>query len=470
MSAPPPLPGVFAALAPLLDSYGYLAVGGLLFLEDFGVPAPGETVLIAAAVYAGAGQLNIVVVVLVALLAAVAGDNVGYAIGRYGGRRVVVRFGRYVGLTATRVDSAERFFARHGGKIIVVARFVEGLRQANGIIAGISGMPWLRFLSFNVLGALLWVGVWTSLGDLAGTHIDQIYQALRRYELYLLAALAVLITGVIIYRARRRGERRACDASDDEPVAPGESGGGIRSGAPATPRATAPTGPGRVTLPRPVPTAAAVVVSMVVLALLWIGVATGTLLAALDPSVDRWLVAVRPSWLVAFARVVSEVGQPAVMIALLIVVAALVAARARSWVPAGISVGALLLLAVLDNGVKAVVARPRPPSAWHAMSAHGLAFPSGHALWSAGVLLLVVVLVGPCRGRRVLPVGGMLLVILVAASRVVLGVHYPSDLLAGWCLAVLADGLVLLAAIRLRPRDTTFHGDTADAPHGEPDR
>jgi membrane protein DedA with SNARE-associated domain len=73
--AAPVLPGIFAALAPLLNSYGYLAVGGLLFLEDFGVPAPGETVLIAAAVYAGAGQLNIALVVLIGFLAAVAGTT-----------------------------------------------------------------------------------------------------------------------------------------------------------------------------------------------------------------------------------------------------------------------------------------------------------------------------------------------------------------------------------------------------------
>ncbi|MEU1299769.1 DedA family protein [Streptomyces shenzhenensis] len=89
MTAPPPLPGVFADLAPLLNHWGYAAVAGLLFLEDFGVPVPGETVLIAAAVYAGAGQLNVVAVAVIAFLAAVCGDNIGYVIGRYGGHRLV---------------------------------------------------------------------------------------------------------------------------------------------------------------------------------------------------------------------------------------------------------------------------------------------------------------------------------------------------------------------------------------------
>jgi len=152
----PALPGIFAALAPILNSYGYLAVGGLLFLEDFGVPAPGETVLIAAAVYAGAGQLNIVLVVLIGFLAAVAGDNVGFTIGHFGGRALVLRFGRYVLLAEDRLAKAEGFFIRHGGKVVTIARFVEGLRQANGIIAGITGMRWRRFLAFNVLGAAVW--------------------------------------------------------------------------------------------------------------------------------------------------------------------------------------------------------------------------------------------------------------------------------------------------------------------------
>ena len=116
MSHPVQLPGFLATLAPLLDHWGYLSVGFLLFIEDFGVPAPGETVLIAASVYAGAGRLNIVAVAVVGFVAAVLGDNVGYAIGRFGGRALVLRFGRYVWLTEERLARAESFFTRHGGR------------------------------------------------------------------------------------------------------------------------------------------------------------------------------------------------------------------------------------------------------------------------------------------------------------------------------------------------------------------
>ncbi len=217
MSAPPELPGVLASLAPLLNSYGYLAVGGVLFLEDFGIPVPGETILIAAAVYAGAGSLNIAVVVGIAVLAAVAGDNVGFAIGHLGGRRLVERFGRYVLLTPARLETAERFFTRHGGKIIVVARFVEGLRQTNGILAGLTGVPWRRFLVFNTLGAVLWVGVWASLGYLAGTNIGPVYETISRYQRYALIALAALLLALLARRlTRHRGPGRRGHRSTDE--------------------------------------------------------------------------------------------------------------------------------------------------------------------------------------------------------------------------------------------------------------
>src|SRR5712691_7776516 len=203
-----PLPGLLAHLAPVLDHYGYLAVGGFIALEDFGVPVPGETILIAAAVYAGAGRLNIVAVGLIAILAAVAGDNIGFAIGFFGGRTLVLRFGKYVMLTSERLAKAEGFFARYGSIVVTGARFIAGLRQANGIVAGAIRMAWPRFLAFNALGAALWVGVWTAVGYLAGGHITAIYNAVSRYSLYLLIALAVAVAALII-RAAVRHHRHA---------------------------------------------------------------------------------------------------------------------------------------------------------------------------------------------------------------------------------------------------------------------
>jgi membrane protein DedA with SNARE-associated domain len=203
---PPHLPGVLHDLEPTLNQYGYLALG-LIALEDFGVPVPGETVLILAAIYAGAGRLNLVLVGLIGFLAAVVGDNIGFAIGHFGGRPLAERYGRYILLTPERLDKATGFFERHGGKIIIVARFIEGLRQANGIIAGISGMHWAKFVVFNAIGAALWVGLWTSVGYFSGSNINAIYNAATRYSTYLAIVVGVLIVGYIAYRLMRRTRR-----------------------------------------------------------------------------------------------------------------------------------------------------------------------------------------------------------------------------------------------------------------------
>lgn len=207
MSTTPPLPGIFHTLAPLLNHWGYLAVGGLVVLEDFGVPVPGETVLIAAAVYAGAGQLNVVAVAAIAFVAAIIGDNIGYGIGHFGGRQLVLRLGRYVFLTPARLSHAEAFMLHHGAKVVTVARFIEGLRQANGILAGISKMPWLsRFVPYNIAGAALWVGLWTAVGYTAGSHLTSLYHQIVHDELYVGIALIVLVIAYVAHRllVRRR--------------------------------------------------------------------------------------------------------------------------------------------------------------------------------------------------------------------------------------------------------------------------
>ena len=200
-----PLPGIFATLAPLLDHYGYLAIAGLLFLENLGAPVvPGETMLIAGAIYAGAGKLNIVAVGAIAVIASVAGSCGGYAIGRFGGRSLVLRYGRYVLLTSERLDKAESFFTRRGAVVVTLARFFEILRQANGIIGGITEMNWLRFLSYSSVGAILWVGAWASVGDLAGDHITTIYREVTRYSLYVLIAVAVIVVALVVRHVMHR--------------------------------------------------------------------------------------------------------------------------------------------------------------------------------------------------------------------------------------------------------------------------
>jgi membrane protein DedA with SNARE-associated domain len=187
-------------LEPYLNHYGYLAVFAAIFLEDFGVPMPGETLLIAGALLASRGSFNIYILMITALCAATLGDNVGYAIGRFGGRRLVLRYGRYVLLTPPRLQHAERFFETRGALVVVVARFFEILRQLNGIVAGISGMRWWRFLVYNAAGAALWVGFWSILFFQLGRQGERMGLLFRKYEPFAAALIVLVIICVIAAR------------------------------------------------------------------------------------------------------------------------------------------------------------------------------------------------------------------------------------------------------------------------------
>jgi len=193
-------------MGSLIAHYGYLAVAALVLLESFGIPVPGETAIIAGGVAAGSGDLHVSVVAVVAGLAAVVGDNIGYLIGRAVPRTALLRAGRLVRLSEARLDKLERFMARRGAPVIVVARFIEGLRQLNGIIAGLTRVPWYRFLIYNMIGAAAWVAVWTAAGFYAGGHLSAILSALSRYEGYAIGAgvLAVLVWLALHLRRRRR--------------------------------------------------------------------------------------------------------------------------------------------------------------------------------------------------------------------------------------------------------------------------
>jgi membrane protein DedA with SNARE-associated domain len=205
-----PLPSFLQPVAGLLDHYGYAAIAVLLLLENIGVPVvPGELAMIAGAVFAGTGRagLNVVVVGVIAVTCSFAGAEIGYLIGRFAGRELVLRFGRYAFIREHHLDRAEAAVAKYGGPIVVIARFIVGLRELNGIIAGVSEMHWLKFLVYNAAGAVAWVTVWVSVGYLAGDHIEAIYSDVSRYSIYLLITLAVLLAAYLISRLSRRRKR-----------------------------------------------------------------------------------------------------------------------------------------------------------------------------------------------------------------------------------------------------------------------
>jgi membrane protein DedA with SNARE-associated domain len=140
----------------LFARYGYAAVFCGVFLENTGLPVPGETMVLAGGALAHYGHLSLVRVILVTMVAAVLGDNLGFVIGRHGGRRLIERFGGRFGVTRRRLDDFDHFFDRHGAKTVFVARFITGLRVFCAVLAGGSGMRWSTFLFFNATGAVAW--------------------------------------------------------------------------------------------------------------------------------------------------------------------------------------------------------------------------------------------------------------------------------------------------------------------------
>jgi membrane protein DedA with SNARE-associated domain len=140
-----------------LESYGYLVVFLLVMLESIGLPVPGETALIAAALYAGTThKLEIWAIVAVAAAAAIIGDNIGYSIGRYGGARILLRYGHKIHLHEGRLKIGIWLFRRHGGKVVFWGRFVSILRTWAAFLAGANHMEWRRFLFFNAAGGIVW--------------------------------------------------------------------------------------------------------------------------------------------------------------------------------------------------------------------------------------------------------------------------------------------------------------------------
>jgi membrane-associated protein len=147
---------MLAALIDIPPNVGYAAVFALIAVETMGIPVPGETALIAGALLAHKGQMDIVTLVVIASAAAIVGDNVGFAIGRKGGRKLFMRPGPFHGQRLRVIEMGEPFFARHGPKAVFLGRWVSGLRIASAWLAGINGMSWRVFLPWNALGGIVW--------------------------------------------------------------------------------------------------------------------------------------------------------------------------------------------------------------------------------------------------------------------------------------------------------------------------
>lgn len=190
--------------------YGYIAVFLGIFLENFGMPTPGETILIAGAALASRGSLEIVWVLPIAWLGAVFGNCIGYAIGAAGGHKLLARYGARIGITLERLQKVEELFARYGDVIIIGARFFVGLRQLSGIVAGTLEMRWPRFLIYNAIGAALWVGFWGGATYWFGRPFFNYLRALNwtGHVIIALVALALVAVAAKLWHRHRAGARK----------------------------------------------------------------------------------------------------------------------------------------------------------------------------------------------------------------------------------------------------------------------
>lgn len=188
-------------LLDLFIRYGYETVFFGVLVEGAGVPVPGETVLLAGAVLAHAGRLSLPRVIATAIAGAVIGDNLGFLIGRLGGRRLIERY-PIPGVGAGRLAEFDSFFERYGARTVSFARFVTGLRVVCAVLAGASRLPWAVFALFNLAGVVAWASAIGSAGYLFGESWEALERWLGRSSLVVLA-IAVTLVVVAAIRLRR---------------------------------------------------------------------------------------------------------------------------------------------------------------------------------------------------------------------------------------------------------------------------
>jgi len=189
----------FQTVKPYILHYGYWAVFFGVFFESMGLPLPGETLIIVAGLLAAKGVLNLSWIIIWAVAATFIANNISYAAGYCGGRAFVIKYGKYVFFDEKKLQALEDFVKKHGNKVVVIARFILGMRQFNGFIVGMAKMPFVKFASFNLIGAVLWVEWWTWLAYYFGKKYASIF-----IEYYFsVGILTVVIMIIMAYRSLR---------------------------------------------------------------------------------------------------------------------------------------------------------------------------------------------------------------------------------------------------------------------------
>jgi membrane-associated protein len=197
---------LFELLRNYLAHYGYWAVGAALLLENAGLPVPGETILLLASFLAySEHKLALPYIILVGIFAATLGDNLGFAIGFYGGRPLLERYQKTLHIRPSVIARGEELFARYGAATIFVARFIAGMRIVAGPLAGVLRMSWRKFLLFNFLGAVVWVSVIAGVGYFFGKHWEGLVDLVEDANIAI--AIVVVVFAAVFWWRRRRGKK-----------------------------------------------------------------------------------------------------------------------------------------------------------------------------------------------------------------------------------------------------------------------
>lgn len=438
----------------ILHLHGWVAL-----LVIFAVPAlessaflgfvfPGEIAVLLGGVLAYQHKVNLLAAIAAAVLGAVIGDTIGFEVGKRWGRRLLHgTIGRLV--KHEHLDRAEDYLRRRGGKAVFFGRFTAALRVLIPGMAGMSGMHYPTFATYNILGGAIWATGFVLLGYAAGTSYHQVEHYAKEASLLLLAVL--IVACVIVWVARRvarnpDGIHRFLDRQANRPLIARVRGRyrrqlsflGRRLDRNATLGLTL-----TVTL-------AALVLAGWAFGALLTDLVQSRHLAGPDDATLRFMVNHRSAWLTTLMRTSTWLGSSAVLVPLSIVVAGLWRWKQRDWQAAwllGASYGGASLS---FNLVKRLTHRPRPPAHIALARAGGYAFPSGHAtqagaVWGALAFLATLVLTTWPRRVSAWSVAVMISG-LVGLTRLYLGVHWLSDVAAGWALG----GLWLFTVLGVR--------------------
>jgi membrane protein DedA with SNARE-associated domain/membrane-associated phospholipid phosphatase len=441
---------------PALESSAFL---GFFF--------PGEIAVLLGGVLAYQHRVSLPAAMAAAIAGAIIGDSVGYEVGKHYGRTLLHgTIGRVV--KHEHIDRAERYLAEKGGKAVFLGRFTAALRVMIPGMAGMAGMEYRTFALYNISGGTLWAGALVLLGFAGGSSYRRVESVAKKASLLLL--LIIVVIALIVFAARRvsRNQERirafAARQADRPRVAALRSR--YQRQLDFLSRRVHPEGALGLSL-----TASLVILGVAGWAL---GTVTQDVLtrASFNPF-DRpmldFFVRHRESWLTTVSRIVTALGNSAVLIPLALIVGVAWWARRHTWRPLALLAGAYVGAEALFQLVKLLVGRPRPPMAVAIGHFSGSAFPSGHATLAAAVFGMLAALAANAAStwaRKVAAwAGAVLVALLVGVIRLYLGAHWLTDVLAGWALGALWLVALLtttrtLAALRTQDRQ-------ADEPPGE---